>query len=108
MYKRQTIGSSVKSVRILMSDKGELAAYYPEIIGVAANHPDFVTRVKGNAVNKELGTAKTDISNLGVKVNDCLLYTYPQSRSRNPYDYEERYHEREEYGHRERGRYGRY
>ena len=44
---KATIGSSVKSVRILMSDKGELAAYYPEIIGVAANHPDFVTRVKG-------------------------------------------------------------
>ena len=36
---KATIGSSVKSVRILMSDKGELAAYYPEIIGVAANHP---------------------------------------------------------------------
>lgn len=29
-------------------------------------------------------------------------------QSRNPYDDEERYHEREEYGHRERGRYGRY
>ena len=43
---KATIGSSVKSVRILMSNKGELAAYYPEIIGVAANHPDFVTRVK--------------------------------------------------------------
>lgn len=33
---------------------------------------------------------------------------YPQYRSRNPYDDEECYHEREEYGHRERGRYGRY
>lgn len=32
----------------------------------------------------------------------------PQYRSRNPCDDEERYHEREEYGHRERGRYGRY
>lgn len=32
----------------------------------------------------------------------------PQYRSRNPYDDEERYHEREEYGHRECGRYGRY
>lgn len=30
------------------------------------------------------------------------------NRNRNPYDDEERYHEREEYGHRERGRYGRY
>jgi hypothetical protein len=44
---KATIGSSVKSVRILMSDKGELAAYYPELIGMSANHPDFVTRVKG-------------------------------------------------------------
>ena len=30
-----------------MSDKGELAAYYPELIGMSANHPDFITRVKG-------------------------------------------------------------
>ena len=44
---KATIGSSVKSVRILMSDKGELAAYYPELIGMSANHPDFITRVKG-------------------------------------------------------------
>lgn len=27
---------------------------------------------KVNAINKELGTAKTDISNLGVKVNDFI------------------------------------
>ena len=39
---------------------------------------------------------------IGIKNDD------PQYRSRNPYDDEERYHEREEYGHRERGRYGRY
>lgn len=32
----------------------------------------------------------------------------PQYKSRNPYDDEEHYHEREEYGYRERGRYGRY
>lgn len=44
---KATIGSSVKSVRILMSDKGELAAYYPELIGMSTNHPDFITRVKG-------------------------------------------------------------
>ena len=44
---KATIGSSVKSVSILMSDKGELAAYYPELIGMSANHPDFITRVKG-------------------------------------------------------------
>lgn len=43
---KAVIGSSVKSVRILMSDKGEVAAYYPELIGLSANHPDFITRVK--------------------------------------------------------------
>lgn len=37
-----------------------------------------------------------------------LLLDDPQYRNRNPYDDEERYHEREEYGHRECGRYGRY
>lgn len=40
------IGSSVMSSRILSSNKAEVEAYFPNIIGLAANNENFVTRVK--------------------------------------------------------------
>lgn len=40
------IGSSVYSSRILSSNKAEVEAYFPNIIGLAANNENFVTRVK--------------------------------------------------------------
>ena len=43
---RNTIGSSVNSVRKLMSNKGEVEHYFPELVGVASNNPEFITRVK--------------------------------------------------------------
>lgn len=45
--KKQIIGSSINSSRILSSSKGEIEAYFPELIGLSSNHPDFITRVKG-------------------------------------------------------------
>lgn len=43
---KYVIGSSIGSTRKLMSNKGELEAYYPELIGMSSNNPDFTTRVK--------------------------------------------------------------
>lgn len=43
---RNTIGSSVNSVRKLMSNKGEVEHYFPELVGVASNNSEFITRVK--------------------------------------------------------------
>jgi len=43
---RNTIGSSVNSVRKLMSNKGEVEHYFPELVGVTSNNPEFITRVK--------------------------------------------------------------
>jgi len=43
---RNTIGSSVNSVRKLMSNKGEVEHYFPELVGVASNNQEFITRVK--------------------------------------------------------------
>lgn len=43
---RNTIGSSVNSVRKLMSNKSEVEHYFPELVGVASNNPEFITRVK--------------------------------------------------------------
>ena len=43
---RNTIGSSVNSVRKLMANKSEVEHYFPELVGVASNNPEFITRVK--------------------------------------------------------------
>lgn len=40
------IGSSVNSSRILSSNKAEIETYFPNIIGLAVNNENFITRVK--------------------------------------------------------------
>lgn len=40
------IGSSVSSSRTLSSNKAEIEAYFPNIIGLAPNNDNFITRVK--------------------------------------------------------------
>lgn len=40
------IGSSVNSSRILSSNKAEIETYFPNIIGLAPNNENFITRVK--------------------------------------------------------------
>lgn len=44
--KREVIGASYHSCQILSSNAAECGAYFPQIIGVAANNADFITRVK--------------------------------------------------------------
>lgn len=44
--KKETIGSCITSCQVLASNAEEVAAYFPALIGVSANNPDFVTRVK--------------------------------------------------------------
>ena len=44
--KTDYIGSSITSSRVLCSNKGEIEAYMPNIIGLAPNNDNFVTRVK--------------------------------------------------------------
>lgn len=44
--KHDVIGSSYKSSTILTSNKDEMEAYMPPLIGVSPNNEDFVTRVK--------------------------------------------------------------
>ena len=44
--KKEVIGSSIKSCQILSSNEGEVNAYFPSIIGLSPNNPDFITRVK--------------------------------------------------------------
>lgn len=41
----ETIGSSVTSCRMLSSNKGEVEAYFPSLLGLSPNHPEFTSRV---------------------------------------------------------------
>lgn len=44
--RHDNIGSSINSTRIIMGGSKELECYMPSILGIAANHQDFITRVK--------------------------------------------------------------
>lgn len=44
--RRDYIGSSVNSSRILSANKKEVETYFPNIIGLSSNDPNFVSRVK--------------------------------------------------------------
>lgn len=57
-HRTDIIGSSVNSCRVLSSNKGEVETYFPSIIGLNPNHPDFTTRVK------------SWLSNIQVRVNE--------------------------------------
>lgn len=73
---RNTIGSSVNSVRKLMANKGEVEHYFPELVGVASNNPEFITRVKNYLNNIFFDVRDTertiDVSFRYKHKKDCL------------------------------------
>lgn len=56
--RKETIGSSITSTRILSSNKGEVEAYFPALIGLSPNNPEFITKVKAW------------LSNISFKINE--------------------------------------
>lgn len=60
--RKETIGSSVKSCRVLASNKGEVEAYFPALIGISSNHPDFTTRVKSWLSNIQVTISEDNVS----------------------------------------------
>ena len=65
--RRSNIGSSYNSTNALSSNKGELEAYYPSIIGLASNHPDFVSRVKDYLSNIQVPVEESVTFNNSIK-----------------------------------------
>lgn len=59
-HKKETIGSSVSSCRILSSNRGEVEAYMPSLIGLSPNNPDFITRVKAWFSNIQFTVSNND------------------------------------------------
>lgn len=68
-HRAETIGSSITSCRVLSSHKGEVEAYFPAIVGLAYNHPDFVTRVKA-----WLSNIRFVVNNEDAHLNTSFIY----------------------------------
>ena len=59
--RKETIGSSISSCRILSSNAGEVEAYFPTLIGLSPNHADFTTRVKAWLSNIQFVVNENDV-----------------------------------------------
>lgn len=67
--RRETIGSSVRSCQILSSNAEEVATYFPSLIGISANNPDFITRVKAWLSNIQFNINENDVT-----LNTSFIY----------------------------------
>lgn len=59
--KKETIGSSITSCRVLSSNAGEVNAYFPALVGLSPNHADFTTRVKAWLSNIQFVVNENDV-----------------------------------------------
>lgn len=67
----ETIGSSITSSRTLAANKGEVEAYFPNILGISANNESFVERVKQYLNNIQMVISSNDI-----KLNTTFIYNH--------------------------------
>ena len=63
--KRDYIGSSIRSSQVLASNRAEVEAYFPQLLGISANNENFVTRLK-----QYLNNIQVPVNELGVTF-DC-------------------------------------
>lgn len=71
--RRNIIGSSISSTRILSSNKDEVEKYFPQIIGMSPNNPEFVTRVKAY-----LSNISFNVQDAGSTLN--ISFTYDKKK----------------------------
>lgn len=67
--RRDYIGSSVSSSRVLAANKEEVETYFPNLIGVAPNNSDFITRVK-----QYLNNIRIPVDELGKQFDISFRY----------------------------------
>ena len=60
--RKETIGSSVRSCQVLSSNADEVNAYFPALIGLSPNNPDFITRVKAWLSNIQFTINENDVN----------------------------------------------
>lgn len=71
--RKNIIGSSISSTRILSSNKDEVEKYFPQIIGISPNNQEFVTRVKAY-----LSNISFNVQDTGSTLN--ISFTYNRKR----------------------------
>lgn len=67
--RRDYIGSSVVSSRTLASNPKEIEKYFPNLVGIPANNPDFMFRVK-----QYLNNIRVFVDELGKKFDISFVY----------------------------------
>lgn len=67
--RKETIGSSVRSCQVLSSNADEVNAYFPALIGLSPNNPDFITRVKAWLSNIQFNINENDVT-----LNTTFIY----------------------------------
>lgn len=68
--RRDYIGSSIRSSQVLSSNRKEVEAYFPQLLGISSNNENFVTRLK-----QYLNNIQVRVDELGVKF-DCSFRFY--------------------------------
>lgn len=69
--RKETIGSSIRSCQILSSNAEEVNAYFPALIGMSPNNPEFITRVKAWLSNIQFNINENDVS-----LNTTFIYRH--------------------------------
>ena len=69
--RHEVIGSSIKSCRILSSNKGEVDAYFPQLVGLSPSNPEFITRVKAYLSNIQM-----IVNNENATLNTSFVYNH--------------------------------
>ena len=69
--RHEVIGSSVTSCRVLSSNKGEVDAYFPQLIGLSPTNPEFISRVKAYLSNIQM-----NVNNENVTLNTSFIYNH--------------------------------
>lgn len=70
-HRKEVIGSCIRSCQVLSSNAGEIEAYFPALIGISANNPDFLSRVKAWLSNIQLR-----VNEENVKLNTSFIYNH--------------------------------
>ena len=65
----ETIVSSITSCRVLSSNQGEVEAYFPALVGLSPNNPEFISRVKA-----WLSNIQFPVNNNDATLNITFIY----------------------------------
>ena len=69
--RKETIGSCIRSCQVLSSNSKEVDAYFPALIGLSPNNPDYVTRVKAWLSNIQFTISENDVA-----LNTSFIYDH--------------------------------